>query len=133
VILPLIDEPLLPLLMAAARGNLQQTSCRLSDSKLVGVVIASRGYPDSSETGQAIHGIEEAEETGVRVLHAGTAIRDDRLVTSGGRVLTVAAGGAGFSAAIARAYAGVDKIRFDGMQFRRDIGTKALGTKHPST
>jgi phosphoribosylamine--glycine ligase len=126
VILPLIDEPLLPLLMAAARGDLQQTPSRLSKRKLVGVVIASRGYPESSESGQPIRGIDEAEATGVRVLHAGTAIQDDQLVTAGGRVLTVVAGGADFSEAITRAYAGVDKIHFDGMQYRRDIGQKAL-------
>jgi phosphoribosylamine--glycine ligase len=101
-------------------------SCRLSSDKLVGVVIASRGYPESSESGQPIHGIEQAGETGVRVLHAGTAIRHDHLVTSGGRVLTVVAGGADFSEAIARAYAGVARIHFGGMQYRRDIGRKAL-------
>jgi phosphoribosylamine--glycine ligase len=126
VILPVIDEPLLPLLMAAARGNLQQTECRLSQRKLVGVVIASRGYPDSSESGQPISGIEQAEHDGVRVLHAGTAIRDGQLVTAGGRVLTVVAEGRDFSDAIANAYAGVQKIHFDGMQFRHDIGRKAL-------
>jgi phosphoribosylamine--glycine ligase len=59
-------------------------------------------------------------------LHAGTALRDARLVTAGGRVLTVVADGRDFSDAIANAYAGVEKIHFDGMQFRRDIGRKAL-------
>jgi phosphoribosylamine---glycine ligase len=126
VILPLIEEPLLPLLMAAARGNLHQTACRLSRRKLVGVVIASRGYPESSESGQPVSGIDAAEHDGVRVLHAGTALRDARLVTAGGRVLTVVADGRDFSDAIANAYAGVEKIHFDGMQFRRDIGRKAL-------
>src|SRR5262245_21487101 len=126
VILPLIDEPLLPLLIAAARGALQQTSCRLSPRKLVGVVIASRGYPESAESGQPISGIEDAEQRGVRVLHAGTARRDSQIVTAGGRVLTVVADGADFSAAIAQAYAGVERIHFDGMQYRRDIGKKAL-------
>src|SRR5262252_4254833 len=75
VILPLVEEPLLPLLMSAARGTLQQTSCRLSTRKLVGVVIASRGYPESSESGQPITGVEDAERHTVRVLHAGTAMR----------------------------------------------------------
>lgn len=126
VILPLIEEPLLPLLIAAARGKLEQTSCRLSPRKLVGVVMASRGYPESSESGQGISGIDQAERMGVRVLHAGTAMRDGQLVTAGGRVLTVVAGGRDFSDAIANAYAGVQKIDFDGMQFRRDIGQKAL-------
>jgi phosphoribosylamine---glycine ligase len=126
VILPLVDEPLLPLLMAAARGHLQQSACRLSSRRLVGVVIASRGYPESSESGQPITGIENAERGGVRVLHAGTATRNGQLVTAGGRVLTVVAGGRDFSEAIANAYGGVDKIHFDGMQYRRDIGKKAL-------
>jgi phosphoribosylamine---glycine ligase len=127
VILPLIDEPLLPLLMAAARGRLEQTSCRLSRQKLVGVVIASRGYPESSESGQPIRGIDTAErEAGVRVLQAGTALNNHQIITAGGRVLTVVAGGADFSLAIARAYAGVERIHFDGMQYRRDIGKRAM-------
>jgi phosphoribosylamine--glycine ligase len=126
VILPLVEEPLLPLLMSAARGTLQQTSCRLSTRKLVGVVIASRGYPESSESGQPITGVEDAERHAVRVLHAGTAMRNGQLVTAGGRVLTVVAEGRDFSDAISLAYAGVEKIHFDGMQYRRDIGKRAL-------
>jgi phosphoribosylamine--glycine ligase len=127
VILPLIDEPLLPLLLAAATGELRQTTCRLGAERYVGVVLASRGYPESSESGRLIEGIDEAERLpGVSVYHAGTARRDGRLVTAGGRVLTVAARGADFTEAIARAYAGVLMISFDGMQYRRDIGRKAL-------
>lgn len=126
VILPLIEEPILPLLMSAARGELRQQSCRLSTRKMVGVVIASRGYPETSEPGQIIHGIEDAERHGIRVLHAGTARIDSHLVTAGGRVLTVVADGEDFADAIGRAYAGVEKIHFDGMQFRHDIGRKAL-------
>jgi phosphoribosylamine--glycine ligase len=127
VILPLIDEPLLPLLLAAAAGDLRQTACRVGAERYVGVVLASRGYPESSESGRSINGIEEAERLpGVSVYHAGTARRDGRLVTAGGRVLTVAARGASFTEAIARAYAGVLMISFDGMQYRRDIGRKAL-------
>jgi phosphoribosylamine---glycine ligase len=119
----------LPLLIAAARGELRQTSCRLSNRKLVGVVVASRGYPESSESGQAITGIKEAESRGVRVLHAGTSLQDNRLVTAGGRVLTVVADGADFSDAITRVYESVQRIHFDGMQYRRDIGWKALHLK----
>ena len=126
VILPLIGEPLLPLLMAAASGKLEQTSCRLSSQKLVGVVIASRGYPESSESGQPIAGIDHAQRDGVRVLHAATALRNHQLVTAGGRVLTVVAPGESFAEAIAQAYAGVACIHFDGMQYRSDIGRKAL-------
>jgi phosphoribosylamine--glycine ligase len=129
VILPLLDEPLLPLLVAAAAGQLRKTTCRLSSDRLVGVVLASRGYPESSESGQPISGIPEAARIhGVTVLHAGTAVRDGGLVTAGGRVLTVVGRGADFSEAIARAYAGVLQISFEGMQYRRDIGRKALKT-----
>jgi phosphoribosylamine--glycine ligase len=125
VILPLVDEPMLPLLAAAAAGRLLQPSCRLGPDKLVGVVVASRGYPESSESGQPIRGIEDASRV-AQVFHAGTARRDGALVTAGGRVLTIVGRGASFEAAIARAYEGVSKIHFEGMQYRRDIGRKAL-------
>ena len=127
VVLPLVEEPLLPQLAAAARGELRQTAIARGRDRLVGVVLASRGYPESSESGCAIHGIEAAEALpGVTVYHAGTAMRDGELVTAGGRVLTVVARGVDFAAAIARAYDGVERISFEGMQYRRDIGRRAL-------
>ena len=127
VVLPRIDEPLLPILVGAATGSLVQSSIRMGSDRLTGVVIASRGYPESSESGQPIEGLERAEAIpGVSVYHAGTALRDGRLVTAGGRVLTVVGRGDDFAEATARAYAGVMKISFDGMQYRRDIGRTAL-------
>jgi phosphoribosylamine--glycine ligase len=127
VVLPLIDEPLLPLLLGAARGSLTQESCRIGRNCFAGVVLASRGYPESSESGQAIAGVEDAEAIpGVAVYHAGTARKDGVLLAAGGRVLTVVGQGADFTEAIARAYAGVHVIHFDGMQYRSDIGRKAL-------
>jgi phosphoribosylamine--glycine ligase len=127
VILPLIGEPLLPLLVAGASGSLQASPVTLGTDRLVGVVLASRGYPDSSESGQPIAGVGEAEAIpGVAVYHAGTARRSGQLVTAGGRVLTVVGRDAGFAEAISRAYAAVLKIRFDGMQYRHDIGKRAL-------
>lgn len=127
VILPLIDEPLLPILAGAAMGGLRQPSIRLADERRAGVVIASRGYPDSSESGRPISGVDDAEALpGVTVYHAGTAIKDRQLVTAGGRVLTVVGRGDDYSEAIARSYAGVSRIAFDGMQYRHDIGRKAL-------
>jgi phosphoribosylamine--glycine ligase len=127
VVLPLIEEPLLPLLVAGATGRLQQTSIRTGPDRFTGVVLASRGYPESSESGRPIAGLDAAEAIpGVSVYHAGTAQRDRQIVTSGGRVLTVVGRGDDFAEAIARAYAGVHKIMFDGMQFRHDIGRKAL-------
>src|SRR5258707_11477905 len=127
VVLLLINEPLLPILVAGAAGRLRQSGVRLADECLTGVVLASRGYPESSESGRVIRGIDTAEAIpGVSVYHAATALRGRELVTAGGRVLTVVGRGADFSQAIARAYRGVDQISFDGMQFRRDIGRKAL-------
>ena len=126
VILPRIAEPLAPLFVAAAEGRLTQESCAMTAGTMVGVVIASHGYPETAESGQVISGIEAAERLGVMVRHAGTAARDGAIVTAGGRVLTVVAGGASFAEAIASAYAGVRAISFDGMQYRSDIGRKAL-------
>jgi phosphoribosylamine--glycine ligase len=127
VVLPLIDEPLLPLLVAAASGSLTQATCRLGSERMVGVVLASRGYPESAESGRVIEGLEKgARQPEVTVFHAGTAARGDEIVTAGGRVLTVVGRGAGFAEAIDAAYAGVQCISFDGMQYRRDIGRKAL-------
>jgi phosphoribosylamine--glycine ligase len=128
VILPRIDEPLAPLLAAAVAGSLKQSECHLNARRLVGVVLASGGYPDSADSGRLISGLDEvARESSVTVLHAGTARKDGRLVTAGGRVLTVVGEGKDFAEAISRAYAGVARISFDGMQYRRDIGRKALG------
>jgi phosphoribosylamine--glycine ligase len=129
VVLPLIDEPLLPMLREAAAGRLARTAVRITDRKMVGVVMASRGYPASAEAGQPIAGLAAAEDLdGVTVYHAGTKrAADGRVATAGGRVLTVVGEGADFDEAISRAYAGVDRIAFDGMQYRRDIGRKALG------
>jgi phosphoribosylamine---glycine ligase len=127
VVLPLVDEPLLPLFVAAATGALQRRAVALAADRFVGVVLASRGYPESSESGQPIHGIDAAETLpGVSVYHAGTSNRGGEIVTAGGRVLTVVGRGADFGEAIARAYAGVERISFHGMHFRRDIGRKAL-------
>jgi phosphoribosylamine--glycine ligase len=127
VVLPLIDEPLLPILSAAARSALAPKPVKLGRERLAGVVIASRGYPESSESGQPIHNVERAETIpDVSVYHAGTAMRDGQLVTAGGRVLTVVGRAHDYPEAIARAYAGAMAIHFDGMQYRRDIGRKAL-------
>jgi phosphoribosylamine--glycine ligase len=125
--MPLIDEPLVPMLASAADGALTQSTCRVKGDCAVGVVIASRGYPESSESGRIISGLAVAEAlSGVAVYHAGTASLDGHVVTAGGRVLTVVGHGPDFPQAIERAYAGVLPIAFDGMQYRRDIGRKAL-------
>jgi phosphoribosylamine--glycine ligase len=127
VMLPLVDEPLAPLLARAASGSLTQPDIRLGDACYTGVVLASRGYPESSQSGRPIDGIRDAEAIpDLAVYHAGTARRDGDIVTAGGRVLTVVGRGAHFTESIVRAYAGVLRISFDGMQYRHDIGRKAL-------
>jgi phosphoribosylamine--glycine ligase len=127
VVLPLIEDELAPVLAAAAEGTLGNRSCRSSSDVAVGVVLASDGYPGDVRTGFAVEGLDRAQALEhVQVFHAGTAEREGRIVTSGGRVLTVVGRGATYDAAIARAYDGVSKIGFEGMQYRRDIGRKAL-------
>jgi phosphoribosylamine--glycine ligase len=109
--------------MAAATGTLADVSPPLfDDGAAVGVVMASRGYPASSSSGDVITGIDEAESVeGVHVIHAGTALRDGELVTAGGRVLAVVGTGPDLAAARAAAYDGVGRIEFDGAQHRSDI------------
>jgi phosphoribosylamine--glycine ligase len=127
VVLPLIDDELLPLLDGAARGNLDKSGCRINQDHLVGVVLASAGYPGAYETGKLIAGLDEAAASpGVVVFHAGTAMRDRRIVTSGGRVLTVVGRGPTYRQAMEHAYAGAARISFDGLQMRRDIGARVL-------
>jgi len=127
VVLPLIDEPLLPLLVAGATGRLSQRSISRGPERAAAVVLASRGYPESAESGREIVGIDAAEAIPqVSVYHAATAMKDGRLVTAGGRVLTVVGRGLDYPEAIARAYVAALRIFFDGMQFRRDIGRKAF-------
>jgi len=129
VILPAMVDSFTPLLAAAAAGQLRSSDCTLSAERHVGVVMASRGYPGSVESGRPIEGIESAERYGVTVLHGGTAIVNGQLVTAGGRVLTVVGHGKTFSAAAAHAYEGVAQVFFQGMQFRRDIGRKAIAAE----
>jgi phosphoribosylamine--glycine ligase len=131
VVLPMLEDDLAPLLAAAAAGTMGGATCRLRPHPHVGVVLASGGYPGAYRVGKPVGGTEAAEDAGVLVFHAGTAIQDGRMVTSGGRVLTVVAGGADYAAAIARAYDGVSRISFEGMQYRKDIGRTALAYDAP--
>jgi phosphoribosylamine--glycine ligase len=123
----LIESHLFELLCAAADGDLGDRRVALRSEVAVGVVLASAGYPGAVKSGVPIDGLDAAAQVpSVEVFHAGTAVKDDRIVTAGGRVLTVVGFGATFDTAIARAYEGVSKISFEGMQYRRDIGRKAL-------
>ncbi|HJV56643.1 MAG TPA: phosphoribosylamine--glycine ligase [Methylomirabilota bacterium] len=127
VLLPRLDEDLLALLLAAATGKGLPSSLVWSPRASVCVVMTSAGYPGHYETGRPITGLEAAGQVdGVTVFHAGTARAGGALVTAGGRVLGVQALGADVAAAIRAAYAAVERIRFDGAHYRRDIGHHAL-------
>ncbi|MCI0403870.1 MAG: phosphoribosylamine--glycine ligase, partial [Acidobacteria bacterium] len=122
-----LESDLADVLEKVATGKLGGTELRWSAGASLCVVLASSGYPGNYATGKAITGIEEAERLeGVSVFHAGTKRAEGKLVTSGGRVLGVTARGADLRAASERAYAAVERIRFDGMHYRRDIGRRAL-------
>jgi phosphoribosylamine--glycine ligase len=127
VLLPRLDEDLSAMLVAVAEGALRSRQARFLAEPRVGVVLASAGYPDHAETGKIIHGIEDAAGVpGALVFHAATRRSDGGLMTAGGRVLTVVGSGGDFRDAIGVAYRAAARIRFDGMQFRSDIGRKAL-------
>ena len=124
-----MEDDLLPLLYATTTGgDLFPKAVRFGQKAAVCVVLASGGYPGEYATGRPISGIEATLALpDVVVFHAGTALKEGRLVTAGGRVLGVTALGETMAAAIERAYEAVSKIHFDGMHFRRDIGRRAVG------
>jgi phosphoribosylamine--glycine ligase len=124
-----ISDDLLERLHQAATGRLEEQALRFRPGGAVTVVLASRGYPASSESGVPIAGVIEAEASGARVYHAGTALRSGRLVTAGGRVLAVTATGESIGEARDAAYRAADMIAFDGMQRRSDIAGAAAGSR----
>ena len=127
VMLPRLDEDLLALLLAAARGKLPAGPVKLSPDTALTVVYAARGYPDAPERGSEIKGLARAEAMeGVTVYHAGTKLEGGRLLANGGRVLNVTARAGSVAEAQRRAYAAVDAIDWPGGFCRRDIGWRAL-------
>ncbi|MCS6900896.1 MAG: phosphoribosylamine--glycine ligase [Myxococcales bacterium] len=128
VLVALLDEDLAELLHQAASGSLERVGEARVHGHAAAVVLASEGYPFSPRKGQAIVGLEEASEVELTyVLHAGTEEQAGALVTAGGRVLCVTSQGDTLKEAVVRAYEACARIRFAGMQFRRDIGYRALG------
>ena len=121
-VLPRLEGGLLDALAASAAGELGGLELRTNGLAAVTVVLASSGYPERGDAGTPIEGIADAEAEGAIVFHAGTAVQNACLVTNGGRVLDVIGTGATVADARAAAYAGVARIDFAGMQFRKDIG-----------
>jgi phosphoribosylamine--glycine ligase len=126
VLMMRLDEDLLPILHAAATGALEDRPIRWKDAAALTVVMAAKGYPDSPETGGAIHGVEAAEATGAQVFHAGTRNGATGLEASGGRVLAVTASAPSVAEAQAAAYRAVDAIAFPTGFCRRDIGWREV-------
>lgn len=127
VYLTRLENDLIELLDASISGTLHKVDLRWSSMPSVCLVMASGGYPGNYAKGEPIHGLQEvASMQGVKVFHAGTAKEGDHIVTNGGRVLGITARGRDLYVAHDLAYAAVDRIRFTGAHFRRDIAAKAL-------
>lgn len=124
-VLPRLETDLAEIFEAVIDERLDEIEIKWSDDPVVCVVIASGGYPKQYQKGYEIHGIKDAEKDAKTVVfHAGTKMENGHLVTSGGRVLGVTSTGSDFETAMTRAYAGVGKISFKDMQYRKDIGRK---------
>ncbi|KMP10407.1 phosphoribosylamine--glycine ligase [Candidatus Nitromaritima sp. SCGC AAA799-A02] len=126
-ILMRLENDIVPLFEACIDGTLSKCSVEWKKEPTVCVVMASKGYPSSYEKGKEIRGLDAAgRQEGVVVFHAGTKLEGDRILTNGGRVLGVTAVGADVGAAIKNAYSAVDRIEWDGIHYRKDIGKKAV-------
>jgi phosphoribosylamine--glycine ligase len=126
-----MESDLLELLEAAVDGRLDQISVRWSPQSALGVVMAAHGYPSTVRKGDVIRGLAE-DLAGAKVFHAGTAQRGDDIVTNGGRVLCVVGRGVDVAAAQKSAYSAVRKISWDGVQYRTDIGYRAIARESAS-
>ncbi|HSC72760.1 MAG TPA: phosphoribosylamine--glycine ligase [Gaiellaceae bacterium] len=124
-LLPRVEGDLLELLAAAAGGDLAGATVDVAENAAVTVVVAAGGYPASGDSGTAIEGVADAEAVGALVFHAGTALKGDRLVTNGGRILNVTAVADTVPEARDRAYEACELISFPGMRYRRDIAAVA--------
>jgi phosphoribosylamine---glycine ligase len=126
-VLPRLEGDLLAALAATAEGDLGEVELTASETAAVTVVVVSGGYPEGpTDVGTPIEGIAHAESRGALVFHAGTAVRDGRLVTNGGRILNVTAVGDTVDEARSRAYAACDRISFAGCRYRGDIALGAV-------
>jgi phosphoribosylamine---glycine ligase len=127
VILPRLESDFAALCEALCQGRLREVEASWSNKAAVCVVLASGGYPDAFEKGKVISGLKMAEEdSSVVVFHSGTRRQGKEIVTDGGRVLGVTAVANHLSSALISAYEAVNKIHFEGMHYRRDIGAKAI-------
>ncbi|MEA2015945.1 MAG: phosphoribosylamine--glycine ligase [Actinomycetota bacterium] len=126
VILPRLKDDIVPLLTGCAEGNLKNKEVRWDSNKCVCVVAASEGYPRSSSKGDVISGLENYNsDKDIIIFHAGTKVEDGSIVTNGGRVFGVVSRAASFSETREKIYSAIGKIKFRGIQYRKDIALKA--------
>jgi len=126
----LLDTDILDIFNACVDGKLDQITISWSKKYACTIVLASGGYPENYEKGKVITGIDESEmQPDIVIFHAGTKMENGKLITSGGRVLGVSAIGDNLQEALTKAYKAIEKIFFEGMQYRKDIGQSALKTK----
>jgi phosphoribosylamine--glycine ligase len=125
-VVPLLEGDLLEALAAAARGDASGAEVRAAEGAAVTVVLAAEHYPADGDRGSAISGVEDAEEAGALVFHAGTARQGEQLVTNGGRILAVTGLGSSLEDARAAAYEAAGRISFPGMRYRRDIAAAVV-------
>jgi len=121
-----LDSDLVELCQAALAGNLDSATAEWDSRPSVGVVLAAEGYPDNYNKGDEIFGLENADSENAKIFHAGTRLNGQKVVTSGGRVLCATALGNTVTEAQKSAYELADKIRWNGVQMRRDIGYRAM-------
>ena len=129
VVLPLLKTDLLTVMQAVHDETLSELSVEFSDEAAACVIVASGGYPKSYKKGCVMDFGKAEELPDVTVYHAGTALKDGKLVTSGGRVLGVTATGKDLETALQKSYAAVEEIHFDGAFYRKDIGQRALAAR----
>lgn len=126
VILPLLKTDLFLLLKNILDGGISNSVMEFKNQSAVGVVLASRGYPESADKGQVIQGLDKIVGDDVLVIHAGTKKQGEHFVTNGGRVLVVTATGSDLKSAVEKVYKNVVLIHWDGMHYRKDIAKKGL-------
>jgi phosphoribosylamine--glycine ligase len=124
-IIPRLKSDIVPILMSCVLGTLKEIKPEWTEDKSVCVVLASKGYPQSSSSGDIIYGLDKIKNrNNVFVFHAGTKNENNEIATSGGRVISIVAVGKTFKDARKIVYESIEKISFNGMQFRKDIALK---------
>jgi phosphoribosylamine--glycine ligase len=126
-VLPLLKTDITDLCLAAIDGKLKDIKLEVNDGAAINVVLASKGYPGNYEKGKVINGLDAfADRDDMMIFHAGTALKNGRVVTAGGRVLNVTAIAPDIKSAIDKVYKNIDMVNFEGVYYRKDIGKRAL-------